>query len=99
VTAIGSGARSELWMQIKADVLQAPYQSLQRSDLATLGSAVLAGLATGAFSGVQEVTRRFVSVQKRVEPAPGEDRKYLKYVEVYAELFSALKDVYRRLTA
>lgn len=99
VTAIGSGAKSELWMQIKADVLQAPYQSLQRSDLSTLGSAVLAGLATGAFSGVQEVTRRFVSVHKRVEPVPGQDRAYRKYIDVYAELFPALKNVYRRLTA
>ncbi len=86
-------------MQIKADVLQAPYQSLQRSDLATWGSAVLAGLAIGAFSGVQEVTRRFASVNKRVEPVPGEDRRYMKYVGVYAELFDALKNVYRGLTA
>jgi len=99
VTAIGSGAKSALWMQIKADVLQTPYQSLQRSDLSTLGSAVLAGLATGAFPGVQEVTRRFVSVHKRIEPVKGADAAYRKYIDVYAELFHSLKDVYRRLSA
>lgn len=99
VTAIGSGAKSDLWMQIKADVLQAPYQSLQRSDLSTLGSAVLAGLATGAFSGVQEVTRRIVSVHQRVEPVAGADRAYARYIDAYAELFRSLKDVYRRLSA
>ena len=97
VTAIGSGARSELWMQIKADVLQAPYQSLHRSDLSTLGSAILAGLATGVFSGPQEVAKRFVSVKQRVEPTPGADKAYRKYIEVYDELFRSLKGVYRRL--
>jgi len=99
VTAIGSGARSELWMRIKADVLQAPYQSLQRSDLSTLGSAILAGLAAGVFSGVEEVTRRFVSINKRIEPVPEADKPYRKSIDVYAKLFPALKDVYRALSA
>jgi xylulokinase len=98
VTAIGSGARSELWMQIKADVLQAPYQSLHRSDLSTLGAAILAGLATGMFSGPQDVTRRLVSVHRRVEPTPGADQPYRKYIEVYDELFRSLKGVYKRLS-
>jgi xylulokinase len=99
VTAIGSGARSELWMQIKADVLQAAYQSLHRSDLSTLGAAMLAGLAVGLFSGAEEVTRRFVSVKKRVEPVPGEDAKYMRYVRVYEGLFRSLADTYRRLAS
>jgi xylulokinase len=99
VTAIGSGAKSELWMQIKADVLQAQYQSLHRSDLSTLGAAILGGLATGMFSGPQEVTRKFVSVNKRVQPTLGADAPYRRQIEVYDELFRSLKGVYRRLSA
>jgi xylulokinase len=99
VTAIGSGAKSELWMQIKADVLQAAYRSLHRSDLSTLGAAILAGLATGIFSGPQEVARKLVSVKRRIEPTPGADAPYRKYIGVYDELFRALRDVYRRLGA
>ncbi|MCK5569342.1 MAG: xylulose kinase, partial [Spirochaetes bacterium] len=49
VTAIGSGAGSKLWMKIKADVLQVPYQNLVRSDLSTIGSAMLAGYSVGLF--------------------------------------------------
>jgi xylulokinase len=97
VTAIGSGAKSELWMQIKADVLQTPYESLHRSDLSTLGAAILAGLGVGMFAGPEEVTKRLVSVSRRVEPTPGEGEKYRKYIEVYDGLFGALKDTYRRL--
>jgi len=99
VTAIGSGAKSELWMQIKADVLQAPYQNLQRSDLATLGSALLAGVAVGMFSDPREMTRRFASVKRRIDPVPGEDEKYRRYIEVYAGLFPSLTEAYRRLAS
>jgi len=99
VTAIGSGAQSELWMQIKADVLQAPYQSLERSDLSTLGSALLAGFSIGMFSRPEEVTRRFLKPDKRIDPRPGADLGYRKSIEIYDELFRALKDVYRRLAS
>ena len=99
VTAIGSGAQSELWMQIKADVLQAPYQSLERTDLSTLGSALLAGFSIGMFSRPEEVTRRFLKPDKRIDPRPGADLGYRKSIEIYDELFRALKDVYRRLAS
>jgi xylulokinase len=99
VTAIGSGARSRLWMQIKADVLQTPYQSLQRSDLSTLGSALLAGFSTRMFSGPGEVTRRFAKPSIRIEPVAGADRPYRKGIEIYDELFRAMKDIYKRIAS
>jgi len=99
VTAIGSGARSELWMQIKADVLQASYQSLIRSDLSTLGSALLAGFSVGMFTRPEEVTARFLKPGRRIEPRPAEGPKYTKNIEVYAELFNVLKGVYRKLAS
>jgi xylulokinase len=99
VTAIGSGARSEFWMQIKADVMQASYRSLLRSDLSTLGAALLAGFSVGMFSRPDELSGRFVKVNKSIEPRPAEGPKYTKSIEVYAELFHALKGVYRKLAS
>jgi xylulokinase len=99
VTAIGSGARSRLWMQIKADALQLPYDSLHRSDLSTLGSAVLAGHAAGVFGDVAAAAKSFARRSASVEPVPGEDEKYTKYVEIYRDLFFSLKDLYARLSS
>ena len=47
--AVGGGARSPVWNQIKADVLGVPYQRLQRSEFGTWGSALIAGKAVGLF--------------------------------------------------
>ena len=98
VTALGSGATSSFWMQVKADVLQIPYQNLYRGDLATLGSAMLAGHATGHIADVEKELRDIVRVRDRVEPKPGEDEKYLKFIEIYRDLFGSLKDIYYRLS-
>ncbi len=99
VTAIGSGAHSKLWMQIKADILQIPYQNLFRSDLSTLGSAMIAGYSTGLFKNYKDSIKNFIKSNIKVEPTPGEDEKYVKYIEIYRELFNALKDVYRKISS
>ncbi len=47
--AVGGGARSDAWNQIKADVLGVPYQRLSRSEFGTWGAAMIAGKAVGIY--------------------------------------------------
>ncbi|MFO7664843.1 MAG: FGGY-family carbohydrate kinase, partial [Chloroflexota bacterium] len=47
--AVGGGARSGAWNQIKADVLGVPYQRLSRNEFGTWGSAMIAGKAAGIY--------------------------------------------------
>jgi len=56
--AVGGGARSDTWNQIKADVLGIPYQRLQRSEFGTWGSALVAGKAVGMFDDLAEQASR-----------------------------------------
>ena len=44
---VGGGARSEVWNQIKADVLNVPYQRLKGNEFGTWGAALIAGKAAG----------------------------------------------------
>ena len=52
---IGGGARSDVWNQIKADVLGVPYQRLQRAEFGTWGSAMIAGKAAGIYDDLTAV--------------------------------------------
>jgi xylulokinase len=45
--AVGGGARSPVWNQIKADVLGVPYQRLKGNEFGTWGAAMIAGKAAG----------------------------------------------------
>ena len=53
--AIGGGARSPLWNQIKADVLGVPYQRLAGNEFGAWGSAMIAGKAAGLFDDLAAV--------------------------------------------
>ncbi len=52
---IGGGARSDVWNQIKADVMGVPTQRLKGSEFGSWGSAMVAGKAAGVFEDLSDV--------------------------------------------
>ncbi|MDO9302027.1 MAG: FGGY family carbohydrate kinase [Anaerolineales bacterium] len=44
---VGGGARSKAWNQIKADILNVPYQRLKGNEFGAWGAAMIAGKAAG----------------------------------------------------
>ena len=85
-------------MQIKADILQIPYQNLFRSDLSTLGSAIIAGYSIGLFNNLEDILKRFVKSNIKITPIPRGNKKYIKYIEIYRELFDSLKGIYKKIS-
>ena len=58
VRMIGGGARSSVWPQLVADALGLPITLPPVSEAASLGAAMLAAVADGAFTDLQEVTEQ-----------------------------------------
>ena len=80
LVATGGGAKSKLWMQIKADVLGLPFTTLETEDAGTVGCAMMAGLAAGAFADLKSAAK--VLVRRSGTFAPDAER-HAKYSEVY----------------
>ncbi|HET7715789.1 MAG TPA: FGGY family carbohydrate kinase [Bauldia sp.] len=55
---VGGGARSGVWNRIKADVLGVPYRPLARADLATWGTAIVAGHGIGLIPDMASAAAR-----------------------------------------
>ncbi len=86
---IGGGARSDLWSQILADVLDRPIAQVEEPDLAGVrGVALLAGLALG-MTRLEDMAAH-VPVKAVYSPNP-------RHRRVYEEKFRAFLDAYRRL--
>lgn len=98
VTAIGSGSKSNFWMQIKSDILQLPYKTLFRSDLSTLGSAIIAGFSIGLFKNYEDINQDIFKKNQEIYPQQNADKKYLKYVEIYSDIFKTLKETYKKIS-
>ncbi len=73
--AIGGGARSDRWLQLKADILGIPIERTLVTEAGCLGAAFLAGLGTGRYASPEEVAQ-LVGVDRVFEPRPEAGRSY-----------------------
>lgn len=90
---IGGGAKGKLWRQILADVLATPLTSTVDND-SSLGSAMLAGVATGVFADFNDSVNKCVTVADVVNPIPENVEVYEKGFKDYRTIQKALAEVY-----
>jgi xylulokinase len=90
--AVGGGARSPAWNQIKASVLGVPYQRLQRSEFGTWGSALIAGKAAGLFPDLAEAASASAwPAGEPIQPDIAQRLVYDRMVKQYIETQQLLK--------
>jgi xylulokinase len=91
--ATGGGARSDPWLQIKADIFGVPFVRPAITECGTLGAAILAGMATGKLAGAEDGISRFVRRQRVFEPDARRHTIYRERFHTYQQLYPALKNV------
>lgn len=89
--ATGGGARSQVWMQMKADMLNIPITALATADAGTVGSAMLTGIATGCFENLEDAAAHMVEKKKVYYPREEMHKKYVKIYERYRKLYQAVR--------
>lgn len=95
---IGGGAKSPLWRQIMADVLNIRLSYNENSD-SSLGAAMLAGVATGQFASFEESAQKCVRVKGYTYPIPENVKKYDEGFRYYKAIAEAMKSVYHAFAA
>ena len=96
VRAAGGGARSPLWRQILADVLEKPIATLGLDEGPAYGAALLAGIGTGAWASAQEAAS-LISVASRIEPEPAAAAFHRERHAIYREIHQRMAPLYRRV--
>jgi xylulokinase len=99
VRASGGGARSTLWQQILADVFGVELVTINVTEGAAFGAALLAGVGTGVYPTVEDACESVIRITRRVEPIPVHIARYAEGYEVYRSLYPALKPAFDRLSA
>lgn len=88
----GGATRSELWMQIHADVSGVPLRLTRVPDAAALGSAILAAVGVGAYGSIAEACEHMVEFTRVIEPDPHKHEAYKPLLEAYRSTYTSLKD-------
>lgn len=90
--ATGGGAKSDPWLQIKADILGVSFVRPRITECGLLGAAILAGSASGVFSTPDEGVECFVRRERSFEPDKSRHSIYRERLDRYRELFPLMKD-------
>ncbi len=91
--ACGGGSRSDLWLQIKADVFNKEIKVVKMKEAGTLGVIIMTGVAVGLFKSFEEAMNSLVKVEKTFYPQPKNVDIYNKNFKKYKGLYNAQKKI------
>ena len=94
----GGGAKSLLWRQILADVLETELVTVNTTEGAAFGAALLAGAGIGIWPDVDTACAQTISVKDRVTARPEVANIYQSLYQQYQALYPALKSTFHSLT-
>jgi xylulokinase len=94
----GGGARSALWRQILADVLQAELVTVNTTEGAAYGAALLAGVGAGAWPTVDAACDACIKVTGSTSPQAETVARYEPFYAQYGALYPALKAISHELS-
>jgi xylulokinase len=86
----GGGAASDIWCQIRADILGRPIRRMRVRDAGVLGAALMAGTGVGVFGSLGEAAKSFVLVDRVFEPDAKEQARHERGFEKYQMLYRQL---------
>ena len=97
VRIAGGGAKGALWRKIVASALGLPMVTVNSTEGAAYGAALLGGVGAGAWPTVEAACDATIAVSGRDEPVAEWSKAYAALYPRYRELYGALKPTYDAL--
>lgn len=94
----GSFTRSELWLQMLADVFGQDVNVPSVNEGAAFGAAVLGFVASGVLNDIAD-TSQFVTVAKSYKPTPEINERYKQLVKIYEQIYWNLQKEFTEISA
>lgn len=89
--ATGGGAASQVWMQMKADILDLPVTSLDNTEAGAAGCVMMAGIAAGVFKDLKHAAKKMIKERCTFYPRKEQHNAYMKCYEKYKELYKTVR--------
>jgi len=90
----GGVAKSKVWTQIFADVMNLPIEIVDVNETGALGCAIAVATATGEYKNMKEAASKMSRITTRVEPIPENVTIYNKKYNLYRKIIDALDSVW-----
>ena len=97
VRASGGGVKSSLWRQILSSVLEAELVTVNTTEGAAFGAALLAGVGAGAWNDIAAACESVVKIDSITLPDPAQVETYRKAYPKFRQLYPALKSSFENM--
>ncbi|HEV2459167.1 MAG TPA: xylulokinase [Ktedonobacterales bacterium] len=98
IRVTGGGARSPLWRQICADILERPVVTLAADEGPAFGAALMAGTAVGLYPSLPAACARTVQLGGAVTPDSSLAPAYRAHYALYCAAYPALREIMHGLS-
>ena len=93
----GGGGKSKFWHEMIADVYGKNVKTMLSNEGASLGAAILGGVAAGVYSSVADGCEKAVKEKGGISPDADRHNEYMKYYKVYKDIYPGTKDCFKTL--
>lgn len=93
----GGGAKSKIWVEIIANVLNIDVEKIDVEEGPALGAAMLAAVGCKEFESVKDATNKIVKVVNTVKPNPELVSLYDGAYNKFKQIYPTVKDLYKEL--
>jgi xylulokinase len=94
--AAGGGAKSRLWLEIKASIYNCPIFIPSEPECGVLGCAMVAGFAAGLFSNLEAVVSQQIRYDSEIVPNPAWSERYEKMRLLFNSLYESSEQFWDR---
>ncbi|SNS60851.1 xylulokinase [Anaerovirgula multivorans] len=94
----GGGAKSKLWCEIIADVLNVKVNKLNTNEGPSYGAAILASVGFGLFDTVENACCKFIKITESINPNKENSQLYNKKYKKFRKIYPATKELFKQLT-
>jgi len=91
--ATGGGAYSDIWLQIKSDILNIEIKALDCKEIGAAGTAALAAKAINATDNIDDFIITAASVRKTFSPNKENASKYSHLYNRYKKIYNSVKEM------
>ena len=85
----GGAAKSPLWSQILADVMNLPVKVPVVKEATALGASILAGYGIGIYTDIPETARRIAKIERTFTPSAANHAVYEEMYPIWREVYAA----------
>lgn len=97
IISVGGGAKSDLWLQIQADVFRTKIKTLKVEQGPGYGAAMIAALGLAWFETPEDCVASFVSYDREFLPIENNVTYYDKLFSIYNKVYLKTKEISHEL--